>query len=141
MSEYVATKFSLATGRMLGSISGSLVDFLRDVDAATESVISGRWDGDTHYVVAGTATERPAIIAPASFTITADGVDAVAITDVPEGTEARVYDFGAHEEIATVVVDDGTFEWTTAFAGRFEVTMFPPFPHRPYRAGITADAP
>ncbi len=102
--------------------------------AENEALLTGRWSDRDWYVEGGALTARPALFSQTEIEVPADGRTTVAVENVPLGTTVQI-DRGEPQPI-----DDGTFEFVTAFAGKVVVRVNPPFPYQSQVIRITAYA-
>lgn len=119
--------YSLATGeiRMQVGAYRTALDNKRE----GEAILTGRWDDRHWYVVAGTLAQRPMLVERDTVDLPADGVTEFVIPNVPAGTQLRI----GRSDPQTI--DDGRFEFVTAFASVLRLELMPPFPfqHQTFR--------
>lgn len=130
MSDYTAV--NPADGSILWSMHTN-VPFESVTQQGTEIYIFGAYDGATQYydMVNLVILNRPiATIAADKLTMTADGVDKVTITGIPNPATCS-------EGLNSVSVTDGTLEYTTDTPGQHVLT-FTMFPYKPVE--VTLDA-
>lgn len=147
MVDYVATRYDLATGAIGGTISGSLSDFLRDVDTRTQNVIEGTWNSDEFYVVGGKATPRPILDLPGELQVRVGAtlsfqlpgtakVSACKLLGADGAHVPRTAD-GKYQDVP--VGNDRVAAWSVPSAGLFELSIVPDFPLRLHHIRIVAE--
>ena len=130
------TIYDGTTGLILGIIDTSDTEHLSGYDGYLEGV----YDGNTYYIVDGTAVLRAELMSVASInktTFTADGTDSVVISSLPDCIVAIVTtdtDYTTFNER----VSDGELVITTTIEGTYILTI-DCFPYQQYIVELEAE--
>lgn len=127
------TIYDIATGKVRNTPLGGR-RFAELNCKVGEAIVEGQWNDIVWYFPGGERTARPKVFDRERVEIVADGIDLLAVHDVPAGTEITM-------DRVTDVVDDGVWEFVTAIPGRYVLDVEPPFPFQIQRVEIIANAP
>lgn len=126
--------------QMSGKIlrAGTCQDILltKQVSNPGESSIEGSCSLDFDYILAGQVVSRPmqAILLDKT-TLTANGIDSIAITGAPIGANFTAMNQATKETITGII--DGTDSFSTTIEGTYDITISL-FPYLDFKAVINA---
>lgn len=121
--------------------SGECPDSDLALQASTgEAAIEGEANDDTHYIVGGVVTARPALTATWNkTTVGANGIDTATFgLNLPNPTQVLVTVPDGAVTPVPENVTTGTFSFATPVAGEYTVYVNPPFPYKPTSKTIKA---
>lgn len=141
----MVTAFDVETGRCLGSFSGRPTDVAAQSRGRTEVLVAGVFSSDLFHMVDGQVEKRPALVMRGKTSILADDVDCARMSGIPVGTDVHICWMDAplrssERHVISSVIDDGSLAWSTAVAGRFQITLLPPWPWQQLQFEVMANA-
>lgn len=125
------TRYASRTGRIL-----DVVVIPADAyDYNSTLLYEGVVDGETHYIVDGEPTQRPAQATTIDKTeVLADGTDVVTITEIPSGSTLSIT---GPVTVSPQQIDDGSAELVFDVPGDYTVRV-ECFPWLPWEAAVHA---
>lgn len=105
-----------------------------------QSIIQQDLNSETQYLVSSTPTTRPLLSSIATWdstTLTADNIDTVILSGLPNPSNYSIQTPLGVSPITSGTITDGTLEFKTDFTGTYTIVI-DSFPYQLYSQNITA---